>query len=134
MAPAWPISYAELAPYYDVAEQLGSAWCGVQRVGKHGRAAIIHGGHHGKRTVEVDAHGQFCLHGIATLQGMARQLYSDIDLAIYDGDPQSAESLLYGDAKLGAAAPGAVPGLRATQQIALGGRTWKIRIARQKAL
>ena len=54
-----------------VAEHLGSAWCGVQRVGKHGRAAIIHGGHHGERTVEVDAHGEFRLHGIATLQGLA---------------------------------------------------------------
>ena len=60
------------------------------------------------------------------LQGMARQLYSDIDLVVYDGDPQSAESLLYGDANLAAAAQGAAPGLRATQQIALGGRTWTL--------
>ncbi len=60
------------------------------------------------------------------LQGMAQQIDADIDLAIYDGNPQAGGSLLHGHTNLPTALEGAPHGLRATQQMNLGGRTWTL--------
>ncbi|HEY9207559.1 MAG TPA: EAL domain-containing protein [Acidovorax sp.] len=60
------------------------------------------------------------------LRGMAQQLDSDIDLAIYDGDPQAGGGLLHGRANLPAAPEGAPLGLRASRPMELGGRTWTL--------
>ena len=62
----------------------------------------------------------------ALLQGMAQQLDSDIELAIYDGDAQSDNSLLQGRANFPANAQDTLHGLHATRRIALGGRTWTL--------
>ena len=62
----------------------------------------------------------------ALLQGMAQQLDSDIELAIYDGDAQSADSLLHGRTDFQVTAQETPHGLHATQRIALGGRTWTL--------
>jgi len=59
------------------------------------------------------------------LKGMA-QRDSDINLAIYDGNPESGGSLLHGATQLPAAPEGALQGLRTTQQMDLGGRTWTL--------
>lgn len=60
------------------------------------------------------------------LQGIAQQIDADIDLAIYDGNPQAGGSLLHGHTNLPTALEGAPHGLRATQQMNLGGRTWTL--------
>ncbi|MBP3981434.1 EAL domain-containing protein [Acidovorax sp. JG5] len=60
------------------------------------------------------------------LQGLAQQLDADIDLAIYDGNPEAGGTLLHGNTNLPTAPEGVSNGLRATQQMHLGGRTWTL--------
>ena len=61
----------------------------------------------------------------SVLQGLAKEFDSDVGLEIYDGDTATPSALLYRSAASAADAPG---DLQATRQIAIGGRSWTLRM------
>ncbi|NMM77039.1 bifunctional diguanylate cyclase/phosphodiesterase [Rhodococcus sp. SRB_17] len=61
----------------------------------------------------------------SVLQGLARELDTDIGLEIYDGDTAAPQALLYSTAT---AVSDADSDLQATRRIALGGRHWTLRM------
>lgn len=68
---------------------------------------------------------QFRLNDV--MQGLAHELDADIGLDIYDGDTASPEALLYRTIDE-PRQTGAAPPLQATRHLALGGRTWTLRL------